>query len=317
MAGTRPETFVRDELLPVSVVPVATDRLAVLCHYQPAAVRGIYLSQVLTVDHAGNWRDRGRFPWHGVDIAVRPSGEILVVGRDGQVGSIAGESTADGWLEEARAIGPMRGICAFGDDALAFGMNRHVYLSRGAGAWVRFESGFEPDDDGGEVDFDNLLAGMGGITALARSASGEFVAAGMNGEIWRSPVDAARWRPARSGVSTSLSAVFVDEKGVERACGQSGVLLVNGAGGWSRVAYRGDSRRDFTSAVATDRSILIADGHSLLRLKDGELTVVRADTPEILPCVKLSAGFGQVAGCSPKELFFARAGAPLTSLLGR
>src|SRR5687768_10907754 len=130
MHKSEAQQFVLKDLMLVRAIPIAADRLAVLCYYQPAVAQGVYISQVLTVDHAGRWVDVGRFRWQGVDITLRPhTGELLVLGRDGQIGSLSQGSTLDGWLEKDRVLGPMRGTSSFGTMTLAYGMNRQVYLT--------------------------------------------------------------------------------------------------------------------------------------------------------------------------------------------
>lgn len=133
---------VPDHLMLVKAIPVASDLLAVLCHDQPAAEEGIRLSRALTVDTHGRWTDAGRFRWHGIDIALTGGTGLLVLGRDGQIGSIVSGATHESWLENGRAMGPMRAIVSSGDKTLAFGMNRHAYLADGPG-WRRFERGFD------------------------------------------------------------------------------------------------------------------------------------------------------------------------------
>jgi hypothetical protein len=315
MQNDEARQFVLEELMLVKAIPIAGNLLAVLCHYQPAAAEGIYLSQVLTVDHAGHWKDVGRFRWHGVDIALRGNAELLVLGRDGQIGSISAGVAIESWLEKGRAMGPMRGIVSIGDKTLAFGMNRHAYIADGTG-WRRFESGFDgnasPD---AEIDFDTLLDDMGGLNAVTRTAPDEFVAVGMNGEIWRSPTARDAWVKQDSSTNVGLSAVFIDADGSEIASGQAGIVLRNPGAGWSELPYTGPERLDFTSAVASASGMLLADGHSLRRLKNGVLELVDMGTPQVVPAVKLAAGFAQVVGCAPKELFFSPDGSTWTLLL--
>lgn len=311
------QQFVLDELMLVCAIPIAADRLAVLCHGQRAAAEGVYISQVLTVDHAGKWSDVGRFRWQGVDLTVRPhSGELLVLGRDGQIGSIfAGRSATESWLEQGRAMGPMRGISAFGSTGVAFGMNRHVYVTDDGMVWRRFEAGFEPEDDGGEIDFDHLLDDLGGINAIARTRSNEFLAVGMKGEIWRTATAKDAWIRQEAATNIGLSAVFVTEDGLEMAVGQVGVILANSGAGWAEVPYTGPQRLDFTDAVPFSDSVLLADGHTLRRLRDGVLDLVDVGTPQLMPCAKLATGFDQVVGCAPKELYFSLDGVSWTLLL--
>jgi hypothetical protein len=295
---------VPDHLMLVKAIPVATALMAVLCHDQHAAAEGIRLSRVLTVDTHGRWTDAGRFRWHGIDIALTGDAGLLVLGRDGQIGSIVAGATHESWLENGRAMGPMRAILSSGDKTLAFGMNRHAYLADGRG-WRRFERGFDaPIDPDAEIDFDTLLDTMGGLTAVARTPSDEFVAAGMNGEIWRSPTSHDAWVKQASPTQVGLSAVFVDAAGIETAVGQAGTIVQNRGDVWEDLAYRGPQGLDFTSAVDFASQTLLADGHSLRRLKDGALELVDLGVPQVVPCARLATGFGMVVGCAPKELFF-------------
>jgi len=315
MSNSEARQFVLDELMLVKAVPMAADRIAVLCHYQPAAAEGIYLSQVLTVDTGGRWTDVGRFRWHGVDIALRGAAELLVLGRDGQIGSIAAGNATESWLEKGRAMGPMRGIVSSGDATLAFGMNRHAYIADGAG-WRRFERGFDSTAPGAEIDFDALLDDMGGLNAVARTPADAFVAVGMNGEIWRSPIARDAWVKEESSTNVGLSAVFIEEGGAEVAAGQAGIVLRNtGGASWTEQPYAGPERLDFTAAVGLPGVVLLADGHSLRRLQNGVLDLVAMGTPEVVPAAKLATGFGLVVGCAPKELFFSRDGVAWTLLL--
>lgn len=267
MSDSEARQFVLDELILVKAVPIAADRMAVLCHYQPVLAEGLCLSHVLTVDVDGRWSDIGRFRWHGVDIALRGGAELLVLGRDGQIGSIVAGNVSESWLEEGRALGPMRGIVSSGDATLAFGMNRHAYIFE-ASTWRRFEHGFDSTAPGAEIDFDALLDDMGGLNAVAHS----FVAVGMNGEIWRSPIARDAWVKEASSTHVGLSAVFIEEGGTEVAVGQSGIVLRNtGGANWTEQPYAGPKRLDFTAAVALPGVVLLSDGHSLRRLQNGTL----------------------------------------------
>ncbi|AKQ68580.1 hypothetical protein A176_005492 [Myxococcus hansupus] len=315
MSDSEARQFVLDALLLVKAVPIAADRIAVLCHYQPALAEGLHLSQVLTVDFDGRWSDIGRFRWHGVDMALRGGAELLVLGRDGQVGSILAGNVSESWLEEGRAMGPMRGIVSSGDATLAFGMNRHVYISDST-TWRRFEHGFDDTAPGAEIDFDALLDDMGGLNAVARTSADSVIAVGMNGEIWRSPIARDAWVKEASSTHVGLSAVCIEEDGAEVAAGQAGIVLRNTGGAhWTEQPYTGPQRLDFTGAVAVPGGVLLADGHALRRLRSGTLEQVTMGTPEVVPAVKLSAGFGLVVGCAPKELFFSRDGLSWTLLL--
>lgn len=308
MSNSEARQFVLDELMLVKAIPIAADRIAVLCHYQPAAAEGIYLSQVLTVDVTGHWTDVGRFRWHGVDMALRGTAELLVLGRDGQIGSIVAGQASESWLEKGRAMGPMRGIVSSGDKTLAFGMNRHAYIADGAG-WRRFEHGFDSTAPDAEIDFDALLDDMGGLNAVARTPSDDFVAVGMNGEIWRSPTSHDAWFKEESSTNVGLAAVFIDAGGAEVAAGQAGIVLRNaGSASWTAVPYSGPDRLDFTAAVGFAGTVLLSDGHSLRRLDSGILELVDMGTPQVVPAAKLATGFGMMVGCAPKELFFSRDG---------
>ncbi|MBN8471729.1 hypothetical protein JYJ95_34915 [Corallococcus exiguus] len=315
MSDSEARQFVLDKLMLVKAVPIAADRIAILCHSPPAFAEGHYLSQVLTVDVDGRWSDIGRFRWNGVDIALRGTTELLVLGRDGQIGSIIDGNVSESWLEEGRAMGPMRGIVSSGDATLAFGMNRHAYISE-ATTWRRFERGFDSTAPGAEVDFDTLLDDMGGLNAVARTSADSFVAVGMRGEIWRSPIARDAWAKEESSTNVGLSAVIIEEGGAEVAAGQAGIVLRNTGGAhWTEQPYTGPERLDFTAAVALPGGALLADGHSLRRLRNGTLELVAMGTPEVVPAGKLTAGFGLVVGCAPKELFFSRDGLAWTLLL--
>lgn len=147
---------------------------------------------------------------------------------------------------------------------------------------------------------------MGGLNAVARTPSDEFVAVGMNGEIWRSPSSHDAWVKEASPTQVGLSAVFVNAAGIETAVGQTGTIVQSRGAGWEDMAYRGPQGLDFTAAVDFASQMLLADGHSLRRLKDGALELVDLGVPQVVPCARLAAGFGMVVGCAPKELFFSR-----------
>lgn len=314
MSNSVARQFVLDELTLVKAISIAPDRIAVLCHYQPAVAEGIHLSQVLTVDVSGRWTDVGRFRWHGVDIALRDRTELLVLGRDGQIGSIIAGKVSESWLEKGRAMGPMRGIITSDGTTLAFGMNRHAYIANGT-TWRRFERGFDSTASTAEIDFDALLDDMGGLNAVACTPTGSFVAVGMNGEIWRSPIARDDWVREESSTNVGLNAVFIEEGGAQVAAGQAGIVLRNASGAsWTEQSYSGPKRLDFTAAVGLPGLVLLADGHTLRRLQNGTLDQVAMGAAKTVPAVKLAAGFGLIVGCAPKELFFSRDGFAWTLL---
>lgn len=307
MLKTDARQFVLNEMLLVKAIPIAEGRIAVLCHDQAAAAERIYLTQVLTVSRSGEWKDIGRFKWHGVDLAVGDNGTILVVGRNGEVGSVDfNGGVAETSLEKGRAIGPMRGIIFARGAFIAFGMNRHVYrlLPNATNAkWERFESGFSTDDHS-EVDFERLLDDLGGINCMSVKTNGELVAAGMNGEVWRALPESTVWSRQESGTNVALNSMLIDQSGVEVACGLAGTVILNKGAGWESVSYQGTQDLDFTSIASGMASWFLADGHSLRSLKGDVLEVVDMKTPQMVPCARLSSGFGLVVGCATKELFY-------------
>lgn len=306
--------FVLEELLIVKAIPISAERVAVLCHHQPAAVEGVYITQVLSVDVTGQWCDLGRFKWHGVDMATANENRLTVVGRDGQVGSISDGVLTETWLEEGRALGPMRGIRSFNGVSIAFGMNRHVYIERQQGFWERFEKGFKADDDE-EINFDDLLDQLGGINAVARTNAGQFVAVGMNGEIWRSSITAGGWLRDESGTNVALHDIVNVGDGSMVASGQAGVLLSNFGSCWAPIDYVGPGRLDFISAAEFANTMHLADGHSLRKLVNGTIQLVEVGAQGTMPCVRLASGHGLLVGCAPKELFLSRDGVQWTLCL--
>ena len=281
--------FVIDELSIRKAIPISAERIAVLGNFAPSL--GEVASQVLTVDLAGAWAEEARFPWNGVDLACRGA-ELLVLGRDGQVGSIDDGLITEGWLEQGRPLGPMRGITTLGDVTVAFGMNRNVYVYEGA-SWRRFETGFVYH---GEIDFESLLDSPGALNGVARNGD-ELVTVGDYGEIWRSPLSHAAWVEEPSGTTLTLEAVcFAD--GEEFIVGQSGTFLRN------RVQQQGVPTlhcKDVCGALVSAAGVL----H---RFENGVLE--RLD----LRASKLSAGFGLHVASSATSLFFSRDGRSWTSL---
>lgn len=79
-----------NEVSVVKAIPISAERLAVL------GVSGAS-SRVLLVERDGR-SEVARFAWRAVDITQRGSGELLVLGRDGQLGSVVDGNVNDSWL---------------------------------------------------------------------------------------------------------------------------------------------------------------------------------------------------------------------------
>jgi len=158
------------------------------------------------------------------------------------------------------------------------------------------------------------LADVGGINALAVDTTGELLAFGMKGEIWRRA--GALWVKVDSPTNVILQdAVEVPDAGIF-VCGQVGTLL-NGSGStWNVVSYLGPEGLDFRSICAFNGIIFIADGHSLRFLDNGELKLVDFGVKDVVPSVVVVAGPERVLSVAGQEVWESADGIKWKVILG-
>lgn len=268
----------------------------------------------------GNWALLAEWPWQAVALALTSSAPlaVAVLGRDGQAGTWADGSAAEGKIDPQRPVGPFRGIRKLGADLFAFGMKREVYRLPQGGTWTRMMEGMEKPPPDGKLSIKEQmrarLADVGGINALAVDGTGELLAFGMKGEIWRRT--GALWVKVDSPTNVMLQdAAEVPDAGIF-VCGQVGTVL-NGSGStWSVVSYIGPEGLDFRSICAFNAVLFLADGHSLRFLDNGELKLVDFGVQEVVPCVVVVAGPERVLSVAGQEVWESADGLQWKVILG-
>jgi len=197
-------------------------------------------------------------------------------------------------------------------------MKREIYRLPPGGSWARMMEGMDKPAPDGKLSIKEQmkarLRDVGGINALAVDPSGELLAFGMKGEIWRR--DASLWVKVDSPTNVILQdAVEVPDAGIF-VCGQVGTLL-NGSGStWNVVNYLGPEGLDFRSICTFNGIIFIADGHSLRFLDKGELKLVDFGVKDVVPSVLVVAGPARVLSVAGQEVWESSDGIKWKVILG-
>jgi len=286
-----------------------------VAHYLPALQDKVYVAVVL-IWESDQWQRLGKFPWQAVDIELDPAGpaRYWVLGRDGQIASMAGEAMSEDVLDRKRPLGPMRGLNLVESDVFAVGMKRDVFRARGH-AWRRFDKGmaFEiPKNADVETVMKKRLSDVGGINAVAGFSALELYAVGVKGEMWQTVDD--QWVKVDSPTNVMLTdATIVGEEVV--ACGLAGTVVRGRGASWRVVEYEGVQGLDFSSITSRGDEIYLADGHSLRLLRGTALELVNLAPDAVVPSSQLDARQRLVLSVAGQEVFMGTAADDWRSLL--
>ncbi|MDP9896737.1 hypothetical protein J2W32_005847 [Variovorax boronicumulans] len=316
--ATSQEFSVADSVM-VDVRILGADHYVFAAHSEQGLARGAYRCQLVEYLR-GQWSLLASWPWQAValEIAPQPQGTRFdVLGRDGQVGSLAGGVQTQVHVEPGRPVGPFRGLRAVKGTLFAFGMKREVYWRDPSDAWIRITDGFEPAPDPALSFAERMKARIGkvgGINAIATDTQGYLTGFGMRGEIWRFVVD--RWKAVDSPSNLMLLDATEAEDGTLYVCGQMGLLLRGDADRWAPVSYLGPQKLDFCAIQWFAGALYVADGNSLRVMEDDELKVVDHGVEEIVPCVVLAAAHGQMLSMAGQEVWQTADGRRWKCILG-
>jgi hypothetical protein len=199
-----------------------------------------------------------------------PDGSMIFVGDNGNclsispTGQAVDEFVSDG-PDTPKNTGHLRSAAVVGDQVMAVGMQRQVYVRAEGGRWSAARDGLPPLGEGETSGFE----------AVAAVSPTEVFAAGWDGEIWR--FDGGRWHRLDSPTNRIITALAADETGVLYGCGRNGLVLSGRGDHWEvlsdaacpddlwAIAPRG--RRVFASSLL--RMYCIEDGKASLVAFDG------------------------------------------------
>src|ERR1700712_5744621 len=118
-----------EEFVFVSAVIAAPRDYFFVAHHVPSLDKGNYVAHVLRCLD-GAWQELAVWPWQAVGLLVSSVSplRVEVLGRDGDVGVLASETSSQEHLEPGTAIGPMRGIDSVFGRAIAYGMQRQIFV---------------------------------------------------------------------------------------------------------------------------------------------------------------------------------------------
>lgn len=302
----------------ISATPVRRGRIAFLAHSHPAMREGISIAQVLYLDELTEWYDGSIHEWGAVGVAAAAEpNRIFVLGRDGQTAAGLGEEMVESNLTAAKnGTAPMRGIRNIGGTLIAYGMNRQVYRLGTDSRWGEFAKGLpvqsaEPATS--EERIKRAIDDMSGFNAVSGLSPAELYAVGTDGEIWRTEKDA--WKQVDSPTNLMLTDATVAPDGEIFACGLSGILLRGRHDMWDVVNYEGPQGLDFRAVAWFKDFLYIADGHSVRRIVDGELTVVDFGVDGIVPAHFLYADGDFLLTLAGKEIYITFDGITWTPVL--
>jgi hypothetical protein len=289
-----------------------------IAHHGPSLDNNTYRAHVLLWE-AGVWRNVADFDWQAVDLTVSQSEPltVLVLGRDGQLGSLEQTKKTEQHLDPKRPLGPMRGIDRIGPAVYAYGMKREIYRCLDHSRWERYNEGMQAPFPSGKVDVAALIKKgikeMGGINSIAAAPDQVLHAFGMRGEIWQLERD--RWQKNDSPTNLMLTDSAVHEDGVITVCGHSGVILQGHGSSWRFFEYEGPDGLDFSAISILNRKIYLADGNSLRTLRGNSLEVVDFGVGQIVPASSLHSAHMRLLSVAGKEVFVTENGENWTSLI--
>jgi hypothetical protein len=164
-----------------------------------------------------------------VFVGQLPDGSIVVVGDNGHCltitpsGQAIDEFVSNG-TDSPKNTGHLRSAAVVGNQVMAVGMQRQVYLRSESGQWSEARAGLPPLGQGETSGFEAVVAVQ----------PGEVYAAGWDGEIWR--FDGRRWHPVDSPTNRIITALCVDPaSGTVFGCGRTGLLLSGRGDAWQTL----------------------------------------------------------------------------------
>ena len=255
----------------------------------------------------GKWTPLAAWAWQAVALVDLPDGAdvgVLVLGRDGQVGSWIRGQIHELQLDPSRSLGPFRGICRFREFVFAYGMGREVYQRKPNGVWVRCMRGID--------DYRPRLK-LGGFNGVAVDLQSRLTAVGMRGEIWLLENDV--WRCVDTPTNIMLRDLVADGDGKLYACGLAGVLLTGCGDTWSMVTYDGPSL-DFCAAGWFNGRLYLADGHSLRVMNGSTFELVNHGADSIVPCSAIATGLDTLLSIAGQEVWESSDGISWKIILG-
>jgi hypothetical protein len=288
-----------------------------IAHHKESLNEEIYRTHVFILE-GGHWEELAVFKWQSVDLAVMTGKplEIVVLGRDGQIGVVGEQGSREERVDPKKTVGPMRGLSETSESLLAHGMKREVFRRTINEGWEHFDRGMHLAFPTGKVDIKQLIKDrikdMGGINSITEDG-GHLYAFGMRGEIWR--FEGEFWRKVDSPTNVMLTDSSRSVGGNICVCGHAGVILMGNADAWRVLEYTGAGKLDF-AAIATFRdAVYIADGHSLRILKEDSMRVVDFGLEEIAPSSVLHSTEKQLLSVAGMEIFTTNDGEIWASLL--
>ncbi len=311
--------FLHANCLFIAATRSGPDQIAFVTHYAPALRDGITLTQILFLEQLEKWRNGSRHKWACVGVASRnkSTGEIVLLGRDGEFAFGSDKELTEGVISNAKSsVGPTRGIRNVAGQILAYGMRRQIFRQDDTGRWSAFAPESKSDTPTARSASDrvqNLIADMAGLNALTGSSPTELYAVGTDGEIWRTEKDT--WKQVDSPTNLMLTDATVAPDGMIYACGLSGILLRGRHDMWDVVNYEGPQGLDFRAVAWFKDYLYLADGHSVRRIVDGELMVVDFGVDGVVPAHFLYADSNFLLTLAGKEIYITFDGVTWTPIL--
>ena len=316
---TQKFAFDSDDFVIESAVVASHQDYFFVAHHVPSLDQGNYRTHLLRCAN-GEWSELARWPWHSVGLVV-PSLSPLrveVLGRDGEIGVLAGERISQENLEPGTAIGPMRKIEIVFGRVMAYGMQRHIFVRETSGRWIRLDRGMAEEVPADDFDIDTAIRrgikSSGGINAIVSYQKDRLLAFGLRGEVWRFLVDT--WKQMDSPTNAMLKDAVSGPDGDIYVVGLRGTLLKGHDNYWQQVDYRGPGGLGFCSVNCFQNRIYVADGHSLRVLADGDLNVIDFGVEEIVPCMQIATGADEIMSVAGQEIWVSLDGIKWRTVVG-
>lgn len=316
---THPFTFIADDYVFVNAAIAGPQDYFFAAHHVPSLDQGNYRTHLLRCLN-DVWSELATWHWQAVGLVV-PSLSPLrveVLGRDGDVGVLSREHSSQENLEPGTALGPMRKLGFMYGRVMAYGMQHHVFVRDTSGRWIRFDRGMADEALGDDFDIDAAMrSGIksdGGINAVVSYQADRLLAFGLRGEIWRFLADT--WKQMDSPTNAMLKDAVTGPDGDIYVVGLRGTLLKGRDDYWKQVDYRGPGGLGFCSVASFGDNVYVADGHSLRVLADDELKLVDFGVEEIVPCMQVTTGAGEIMSVAGQEVWVSHDATRWTALVG-
>ncbi len=234
-------------------------------------------------------------PWKVVSMThSRRTGGLLTfaLGDEGEMFVFEKLTSRERPLNTAPAYqagrGPMRKIRAFGDAALAVGMDRQVYE-------------FKPDETWANRSAPGTRAKpVTGFEAVTGTSLNDFYCAGWRGEIWH--CRAGAWQQIDSPTNILINDLTVVGDTIY-GCGLAG-LIIAGSGSQWRVLDQGPFKVDLYSICAYQGRIFAASLYGVFELMQDKLHSVDFGVPAPKTAHTLCPVADGLGLIGAKDLFF-------------